>query len=485
MDYPCLGDNGIVFQQGGSLYVLDLPREQLHKLDVAVPDDGTHTNPRFVDAKKFIRDADAAQQTDYDVAPNGKRALFTARGDLFSVPAEYGNTRNLTETSDADEDHPAWSPDGARVAYTTDINGEQQLAVRPAKGGRETVLTHFPQGFLYQPVWAPGSDQLAFSDNEHRLWVLDVAKTEPKLVALDRYQEIHNYSWSPDGHWLAYGVTEDNQVRSIFLYELEKDKATRISAGRDNDFSPVFDPEGKHLYFVSSRHENPVLSESELDAADLKTSGIFVTPLAADAASPFAPRSDEGVNETDGTNTAAHDSTKAKEAGDAASKGEGKDEWKAGASAPIRIDLNGLMQRAVPLPVPAAVVQGLDVRKGKVFFLTAPLPTIDGKLPGEKAALHLFDLGKRKDAVVIEDLDSYRLSANGEKVLYKKDKDWFIVDAKASGDGNPSSEKTEKKPLNLAHMRMQIDSTAGMAGNVRVGLAARARLLLQHKHERD
>jgi tricorn protease len=115
------------------------------------------------------------------------------------------------------------------------------------------------------------------------------------------------------------------------------------------------------------------------------------------------------------------------------------------------------MQRAVPLPVPAAVVQGLDVRKGKVFFLTSPLHTIEGKLPGEKAALHVFDLDKRKEAVVIEDLDSYRLSANGEKVLYKKDKDWFIVDAKAPGDGNPSSEKTEKKPLNLTHMRLQID----------------------------
>ena len=456
-DFPSLGDNGIVFQQGGSLYVLDLPTEQLHKLDVSVPDDGTHTNPRFVDARKFIRAADAAQQTDYDVAPNGKRALFTARGDLFSVPAEHGNTRNLTETPDADEDHPAWSPDGTRVAYTTDINGEQQIAMRPAKEGKETVLTHFSQGFLYQPVWAPGSDKLAFSDNEQRLWVLDVAKSEPILVAQDRYQEIHDYTWSPDGRWLGYSVTENNLVRSIYLYELEKGKATRISAGGDNDFSPVFDPEGKHLYFVSSRRENPVLSENELDAANLKTSGIFVTPLAADATSPFAPRSDEGVNETDGTNTVAHDSTKAKEAGDAASKGEGKDEWKAGASAPIRVDLDGLMQRAVTLPVPAAVIAGLDVRKGKVFFLTSPLHTIEGKLPGEKAALHVFDLGERKDAVVIEDLDNYRLSANGEKVLYKKDKDWFIVDAKVPGDGGAAGAKTEKKPLDLSHLRMQID----------------------------
>ena len=157
--FSVLGDNEIVFQQGGSLYVLDLPTEQLHKLVVSVPDDGTHTNPRFVDARKFIRAADAAQQTDYDVAPNGKRTLFTARGDLFSVPAEHGNTRNLTETPDADEDHPAWSPDGTRVAYTTDINGEQQIAMRPAKEGRETVLTHFSQGFLLPTRLGSGQRQ--------------------------------------------------------------------------------------------------------------------------------------------------------------------------------------------------------------------------------------------------------------------------------------------------------------------------------------
>jgi tricorn protease len=458
IDFPSLGDNGIVFQQGGSLYVLDLPTEQLHKIDVSVPDDGTHTNPRFVDAGKFIRDADAAGQTDYDVAPNGKRAIFTARGDLFSVPAEHGNTRNLTESSDADEDHPAWSPDGTRVAYTTDIDGEQQIALRPAKGGKETVLTHFSQGFLYQPVWAPGSDKLAFSDNEHRLWVLDVAKPEPKLVAQDRYQEIHDYTWSPDGRWLGYSATDDNQVRSIFLYQLENGNATRISAGRDNDSSPVFDPEGTNLYFVSSRRENPVLSESEFDAANLKSSGIFVTPLAADAASPFAPRSDEGVNDTDGKTAGAPDSAKAKEPVDAASpKGEGKGEWKAGASAPIHIDLDGLMTRAVPLPVPAAEVQGLDVRKGKVFFMTAPLHTIGGQLPGEKAALHVFDLAERKDAVVVEDLGSYRLSADGEKVLYKKDKGWSIVDAKAPGDGGAPGANSEKKSLDLAHLRIQID----------------------------
>src|SRR2546427_1964733 len=146
IDFPSLGAGaqgqaGIVFQQGGRLHVLDLPSEQLHDLDVIVPDDGTRTGPRWVDARNSIRDLDTSQHTDFDLAPNGNRVVFAARGDLFTVPAEHGNTRNLTQTSAADEDHPSWSPDGNTVAYTTDIPGEQQLAVRPAEGGAERILT--------------------------------------------------------------------------------------------------------------------------------------------------------------------------------------------------------------------------------------------------------------------------------------------------------------------------------------------------------
>ncbi|NKF21174.1 S41 family peptidase [Solimonas marina] len=450
VDFPSIGigagADGIAFQQGGHLYVLDLPSEKLHELSVAVPDDGLQTSPRYVDAADTIRYTDVAQQPDFDLSSNGKRLLLSARGDLFSVPAEHGNTRNLTETSNADEDHPAWSPDGSELAYTTDVDGEQQIAVRPSGGGAEKILTHFKRGYAYQPLWSPDGKHLAFSDNEHRLWVMDVDAGAPKQIAQDQIQEMHDYSWSPDGRWLAYSLTGANQVRSIWLYNLTSGKATRVSDARDNDFAPVFDPKGRWLYFVSTRHELPTFSESEFNIATLKSTGIYVATLKADAPSPFAPRSDEARYPSD-------DDKKDK------GKDDGGDEhWKPGASKPIDVDLDGLMQRAVPMPIAPNDITELEVRGDLVYYMTSPSQTIDGPLPGEDSALHIYDMHKRKDATLTEGLDGFHVAADDSKLLYVKHDEFYIVDAKPNPDKDQG--KSDDKPVDLSHMRTRVDPRA-------------------------
>jgi tricorn protease len=443
IDFPSLGagsEGGIVFQQGGRLHVLDVPSEQLHDLDVTVPDDGTRTAPRWVDAKAAIREQDTSQHTDFDIAPNGNRVVFSARGEIFTLPAEHGNTRNLTQSSNADEDHPTWSPDGKTIAYTTDISGEQQVAIRPAEGGPEKILTHFERGFFYAPRWSPNGERLAFSDHEHRLWWVPVAGGEPVQVARDLYTEIHDYSWSPDSRWLAYSIVGANQQSGVWLYNVDTRKATLVSDVRSNDFQPGFDPAGKYLFFISTRHENPTFSRSEFNIATLKMTGIYVAPLKRGAASPFAPRSDEGVGKTDDKNE--------KDKKDDRKKDEKKPESK-----PLEIDLDGLMARSVPMPIQPAEISNFDVREDKVFYLTGPSQMIEGPLPGEKPILHVYDLKERKDEKVVEGLSSYALSADGKKVLYKMEKDYFIADAV------PEKAKNEegRKKLDLSHMRVRVE----------------------------
>ncbi|MGH8261157.1 MAG: S41 family peptidase, partial [Steroidobacteraceae bacterium] len=435
IDFPSLslgrsGPAGITFQQGGSLWVLDLPSEQLHRIEVSVPDDGVRTGPRFVDASKYIREHDTAQMTDYALSPNGKRALFSARGDLFTVPAEHGATRDLTDTSNADEDHPSWSPDGKTVAYTTDSSGEQEIAIRPAEGGPERIVSHFKTGFFYTPIWSPDGKHLAFGDGNHRLWLLDIASGRATQVAQDPYNEIHDQSFSPDGRWLAYSITGANQQRAIYIYGLESGQARRISQPLGNDFGPVFSPDGKYLYFVSSRHENPTLSESEFNVATLEMTGIYVATLRKSEPSPFAPRQDEGAVQ--------------------ANKEPKPAPWKPGASPPVQIDFDGLMSRAVPLPIPVADIVSLDARGDDIFYQISAPQMLEGPLPGLKPALRVYDLAARKDGLVVEGLDDYSLSANGEKVLYKPTGKpaYVIVDAKPS-PGKPT-------PLDLSHMRTRI-----------------------------
>jgi tricorn protease len=463
IDFPALGGDAIAFQQGGKLYRLDLPSEQLVEVPLLIPDDGLRTRPHVADVRGEIRAIDPAQQVDYALAPNGKRTLLSARGDIFSVPTENGATRDLTNTPGVDEDHPAWSPDGRTIAYTTDARGRQEIAIRPAEGGAERVLTSFAEGYFYGPVFSPDGKMLAFSDGAHRLWIVGTDGGAPKQVAQDKFAEIHDQSFSPDGRWLALSVTAINRRRDLALYEIATGKLTRIGDGSGIDANPAWSSDGKYLYFTSSRHENPVGSDVDFDFAILKSTGIYAIPLARDTASPVAPKSDEGSGASYDSSSAQPDEAKhdqetkpgqhdeRKKPDESAS--EPTEPVKPGPIKPIRIDLEGMMARAVALPVDAANITQLDLRGERIFYLTQPLALIDGMLSGEKSELRFYDLKARKSSLITEDVDSYSLSRDGLRVLIRHEKDYTVLATKADA----AKDTETKKPLKLDHLRELVD----------------------------
>jgi tricorn protease len=432
VDWPSLGDTGIVFQCGGALYVLDLPSEKLEKVEVQIPNDGVRTRPRWVDASKAIHA--------FDIAPNGKRALFGARGDVFTVPAEHGNTRDLTRTSGIREQDPAWAPDGKWVAYVTDRTGEAQIAIRPSDGtGEEKILTDRSKGYLYDPTWAPDSEKIAFDDSDHTLWIVNVKDRKATKVDSNARYEMHDFAWSPDALWLAYSKAADNDMREIYLYSLASATSTPVTRAQTSDFAPTFDPQGKYLYFIALKHENPVFSESEFNVATLKMAGIYVATLQASEPSPFAPRSDEGTPKEE-------------------TKGESKPEaWKPGATAPIKVDLPGLGERVVPLPIPSAEIAQLDAARGRVLYLTMPIKSFETALHGEEPELHAYDMEKRKDSVLASPVDNYVLSADGSAALTKHKDTYAIVST--SGEGGAPAE-AKPKELDLSHMQELVDPVA-------------------------
>ncbi|MCC6350468.1 MAG: PD40 domain-containing protein [Candidatus Eisenbacteria bacterium] len=424
--WPSIGSDAIVFENGGWLYVMDLPSEKLTKLSVKVPDDKPATRAEYRRVGDWL--------TGMDLSPSAKRAVLEARGELFSVPAEKGDVRNLTNTPGARERNPAWSPDGRWIAYLSDATGEYQWYVLGADGKTPPrQVTKEGATFRYGPQWSPDSKKLAFSDKTGRLWLTDVASG--KLTQMDKseYGELFQYGWSKDSKWVCYMKPSPAGFGTLQLYSLESGRVTPVTDGLTDDFSPSFDPEGRYLYFISRRTLTPQFGTFELDMHFTATDKLYAMSLQDSLLSPVAPESDEEPGE------AAKSDDKAKGKDD---KGAKAKEEKA-ADPGMRIDLAGLGSRVAELPVPAGRYTALTATKGKVVYLSFDeTPDEDGQAP---CSLHYFDLDKREDKTVLSGVDAgYSLSKDGEKVLYRKDDQVGIVDVapdKKAGDGKLATDQ--------------------------------------------
>ena len=449
--WPSLGPDAIVFENAGYLYTFDLQSKQQTKLAISVPADRDQSMRHWVNVSKLI--------TDFDISPEGNRAVFAARGDVFSVPAKDGSIRNLTRTQGIRERSVAWSPDARWIAYLSDRSGEDEIYVTSQDGmGKEQQITSGYRGFKFAPIWSPDSKKIAWADKDLRLWYVDTTDKKPVEVDRAKYGEITNYSWSPDSKWLGYDKPSENLFSVVYLYSLAEKKITPVTTSMTNSFAPVFDPDGKYVYFLSDRDFNEVLGNIDFEFANPKTTRVYLVTLQKDEPSPFKPRSDEaGVKkdessasgETKEAEKGAKEESKGKEAKDKEKEKEKPKE--------VRVDLDGIQDRVVALPTDPAVIRTIAAAKGYVYYSTAPIQGLSGPIPGESSAVHAYDFKERKNKTVIEDVERYALSFDGSKLLYQTagegEKKYGIIDAKP-GD---SPKKTSDGALNLAGMRAEVD----------------------------
>ncbi|MFZ0285314.1 MAG: PDZ domain-containing protein, partial [Terriglobales bacterium] len=451
---PSLGPDAIVFENGGYLYTFDLHSQQPNKLTIYVPGERDQTMKHWASVSKYI--------TDFDISPDGNRAVFAARGDVFTVPAKEGSIRDLTRTPGIREKLVSWSPDAHWIAYVSDRTGEDEIYISPQDGlGTEEQITGGYKGFKFGPVWSPDSKKIAWADKDLRLWYVDVSAKKPVAVDREKYGEITNYSWSPDSKWLAYDKNGENLMSVVYLYSLADQKITPVTTDMTNSYNPVFDPGGKYLYFLSDRDFNEVLGNFDFEFANPKTTRVYVVTLQKDEPSPFKPQSDEaGVKKEEPAPSAeANEENKNADKDKAESKEKDKKEKNSKEEKPkeFRIDLDGIQDRTVALPVEPAVIRGIFAAKGYVYYSSAPIQGLSGPLPGEPSAVHAYDLKERKNKVVIEDVERFALSFDGSKLLYETagpgEHNYGIIDAKP---GDQPKKITDGR-LNLAGMRAEID----------------------------
>lgn len=402
--FPSIGPSDIVFEAGGRLYLLQLNNESVKEVLVKVVTDELTLFPRLQNASKMIQHI--------AISPDGKRGLVEARGDIFSVPAENGPVMNLTHSSGSAERYPAWSPDGKYAAYWSDKSGEYELMLQDmTKPGSEKKVTSYGPGYRYQPYWSPNSKMVAFIDKAMKIQIYDVEND--KTIQVDKqwysYQgslDGFRVSWSPDSRWLAYDRDIENRSSAIFLFATKEGKATQVTSGYYHDNFPTFDPGGKYLYFLTGRTFSPVYSDVDNTWIYPNSTSIAVATLSDETPSPLAPRND----------TAA---VKKEESRNDESKEKKDDKPKE-----TKITLAGLEERAVLLPPAAGNFAGIAAISGKIIYHRDP----NSGSADKKRPLMYFDLDKREEKTVVDDVDMFSVTADGKKVLVGKTGSYSIVD---------------------------------------------------------
>jgi tricorn protease len=397
------GAGAIVYEQFGSLNLYDLDSGKTKKVNVILNGDLPGVRPKYVKVGRNVQSA--------RLSATGVRAVFAARGEIITVPAEKGNPRNLTNTSGVAERDPAWSPDGKWIAYFSDESGEYALHLSNQSGMGEVKKINLgnPPSYFYEPIWSPDSKKVAFTDKRLNLWYVDIEKGSPVKVDTNTYENpwrVMDPDWSPDSKWITYTKQLDNHLGAVFAYSLDSNKSNQITDGLSDARFANFDKSGKYIYFTASTNAGPTSGWLDMSSFPHQvTRSAYVVVLKKDLPSPLAPQSDE--------------EKPAEEKPAEAPKPPAKPE-----PVVVTIDFENIGQRILALPIPAKDYQGLRVGKTGIIYL---LEGQGGLLGGGALLLHKFDLEKRKFDKVLDNIGGFDISANGEKMLFRLGPNWFIA----------------------------------------------------------
>lgn len=425
LDYKSasLGPDAIALEHFGAIELFDLKSGKVTPVSITLKGDMPEVRPYYSKVGTMIENAALSQM--------GVRAVFEARGEILTVPAEKGDIRNLTNTTGVAERSPAWSPDGQSIAYFSDESGEYQLHIAP-QTGIGAVKKHDIgwKAFFYEPRWSPDGKKILFRDSNLTVCFIDLDSGKVTKIDSDYYdapdRDDAGPRWSPDSKWIVYAKMQRNHLRAIHVYSLADGVARQVSDGLSDQRFAAFDKDGRFLFFTAST--NSGLSTGWLDMSSIdriRTRNVYVTVLRKDDPSPLAPESDE-------------------EKGEPAKKEEPKKDSDSKKAADVRIDFDGIAQRVLALPLPAKNYVALMTGKAGTFFvLEAPDVAPDGP---PKLILHKFDMKTRKTEQMLAGIAGAELSGNGEKLLYRQENRWFIAGAGAPpkpGDGAIKTDQME------------------------------------------
>jgi tricorn protease len=430
--FPSLGDKAIVYENGGYIYKMDLATEKSEKVKIFIAEDFLSGRTVLEDVSKFI--------TNFEISPDGKRALFGAHGDVFTVPEKYGATRNLTNSSGIHERNSKWSPDGKWISYISDKTGEDEIFIQVQDGSQPAIeITSGSANYKYQPVWSPDSKKLMWSDRNQMLHYVDIDTKAITNVDIDSIFEIREYDWSPDSKWIVYTKNSNNRFQQINLYSLEQKKSFPVTENWYNAYSGTFSEDGKYLFFVSSRDFNPDFSNVGPTISYSDMSGIYFVTLAKKTPSLFNLKSDEvSVKEAD-SKPAAADKKKDSKSGK-------KEETETEATkTDVVIDIDGIVGRIGKLPLKPSNYGNLASAGNKLYYQKVGQSD-------RKPLLEMYDFDAREEKD-LGAVNGYEISADKKKMLVSQNESYAIISL-------PVSEVKITDKLDLSGLQMNLDKHA-------------------------
>jgi tricorn protease len=424
------GEGAVVFEQAGYIHELDPRTGREHVVNITAAGDFPWMMPKWEDVTN--------RMTNMALSPTGKRVVVEARGEIFTIPAEKGDVRNLTNSGSSAERDPAWSPDGKWISYFSDKSGEYRLYIEAQDGltpPREIVLDH-PTHY-YTPSWSPDSKKIVFTDTNLHVWVLDVASGQAKVVGSDPWmvpQRTLNPVWSPDSKWVAYSSRLRSMYHAIFVSNVETGETKQVTDGLADAVWPAWDASGKYLWFLASTDFG--LRSQWLDMTSYdhdENFGLYLAVLKKGDASPLLPESDEdkGVGSAPSPVPGGGGAVRGGRpgAGEGAETPQPEPQADQPARRPrppvnVQIDFDELSHRIISVPgVPerqySALSAGAD---GIVFYLEAGRPGQGGGGAGGGGGgneLIRYRLSDRKAATFVTGVASFDVSADGHKLVYR------------------------------------------------------------------
>jgi len=407
------GENGqVVFENGGYLYKTNLETGNTEKVTININFDNPNLTPYFKNVADDINS--------FTVSPTAKRALFDARGDIYSVPAENGIIENLTQTQGIREIYPNWSPDGKYISYYSDATGEYEVYLLENKKGAEPKqITKGSNGWKYDSEWSPDSKYLLYFDRTLNLKLLDVESGKETIVDHATFNEIRTYDFSPDSKWVIYEKESPNELSAVWVYNIPEKKTIQLTDDSFNDFSPVFSSDGKYIYFLSNRDFNLDFSAFEFDYLYNNATKIYAMVLKKDGEELFKFKNDE-------------EPVKEGKAEEKEKKEESKTD-----EINVDIDVDGINSRIVALPLGTGNYRNLTAVDGGILYIN------DGKLSR-------YNIKDKKEEEILDKVRQFLLADDGRSLLYRSGNKFGIAKV-APGQKSGTGE------LNLSNMDMKID----------------------------